>query len=164
MGEQSEKKLAKLEKKIAKEYTKAIKNYEKAIGYSPDFYEIHGSLGYALRKVGRFDESLAAYNESLRLNPSYGNAIEYRGEAYLGLNRIDDAKQAYMTLYQGDLALADQLLAAMVNWVASRREDAAGLDAATVEQFASWVDDRSELASYLRPADSTTSGHWAEST
>lgn len=161
-GETREKKLAKLQKKIGKEYDKSIKNYEKAIKYYPHFFEVHSSLGYSLRKVGRYDESLAAYNESLRINPSYGNAIEYRGEAYLGLNRIADAKDAYMVLFQSEPALADQLLTAMVEWVASRRSDAGGLDSEDVEQFADWVQQRGELASFVRPLDGGTSELWAE--
>ena len=119
--ETRDKQRAKLQKKIGKEYAKAIKNFEKAIEYFPDFYEVHGSLGYALRKVGRFDDSLAAYDASLKINPSYGDAIEYRGEAFLGLNRIDDAKQAYMVLFQDEPPLAKQLLTAMEEWVAARR-------------------------------------------
>lgn len=161
-SETSEKKLVKLEKKIEKEYNKAIKKFTKAIEYSPGYYEVHSSLGYALRKVGRFEESLAAYNASLRINPSYGNAIEYRGEAYLGLNRIADAKEAYMVLFQNEPALAEQLLTAMVEWVAWRRNDANGLDSTDVEQFADWVQQRSELASFVQPTDSETSDLWAE--
>lgn len=162
-GEKRERQLAKIHKKIDKEYNKSINDFEKAIVYFPHFFEVHGSLGYALRKVGRFEESLAAYNESLRINPDYGNAIEYRGEAYLGLNRIDDAKVAYMSLFQSDKALADQLLAAMDAWVTSRRENPDGLDAATVEQFADWVGQRSELASYIRHSDKAIAGLWAVS-
>lgn len=160
--ETREKQRAKLEKKIGKEYNKSIKKLEKAIEYSPNYYEVHSSLGYALRKVGRFEESLAAYNASLKINPSYGNAIEYRGEAYLGLNRIDDAKEAYIVLFQNEPALADQLLTAMEEWVASRRSDAEGLDSADVDQFADWVQQRGELASFVQPIDGETSERWAE--
>jgi len=140
--EASDKKLAKLHKKISKQYDRAIDDYEKAIGHYPRFYQAHSSLGYALRKIGRYEESLAAYNESLKINPYYDEAIEYRGEAYLGLNRIDEAKEAYMELFQNDRVLADQLMAAMLSWIAARRDDTGGLDAAVVEQFADWVDQR----------------------
>lgn len=162
INEQNDKKLAKLQKKIAKEYNKAIDDFERAIEYYPHFHEVHSSLGYALRKVGRFDESLLAYNTSLRINPSYGEAIEYRGEAYLGLNRLDDAKQAYMDLFQSDVALADQLLVAMIAWVTSQRDNPAGMESDIVEQFAAWVDQRNELASYVRPTDRTAPERWAE--
>jgi tetratricopeptide (TPR) repeat protein len=163
-GASSDKKLAKLEKKAAKEYGKAIKDYEKAIRYAPGYFEVHGSLGYALRKVGRYAESLDAYNESLRLNPSYGNAIEYRGEAYLGLNRIDDAKDAYMTLFNNEPALASQLLIAMSEWVVRHRDNAVEVDGTSVENFAVWVQQRTELASYTQPPTDAAAALWAEST
>lgn len=163
VGEKNEKKFAKLQKKIAKEYRKAIKDYEKATAYYPMLYQAHGSLGYALRKIERYEESLAAYNQSLEINPYYHDAIEYRGEAYLGLNRLDDAKAAYMQLFQENRPLADQLMGAMIAWVAARRVDAGGLDVSVVEQFAAWVDQRNTLASYIRPVDDTERSRWSGS-
>lgn len=161
--EANEKKLAKLRKKTAKEFQKAIDDFERAIKNNPRFYQAHSSLGFALRKVGRFEESLAAYNESLDINPYYGEAIEYRGEAYLGLNRLDDAKEAYMELFQSDRVLADELMAAMIAWVAARRDDAGGLDAAVINQFAEWVDQRNALASFVHPTDENADSRWIES-
>lgn len=161
--ETRDKKLAKLNKKIQKEYLKATDDFEKSIEHHSGYFEVHSSLGFALRKVGRFDESLAAYNTSLSINPEYGNAIEYRGEAYLGLNRIAEAKDAYMKLFNLDPALAEQLLTAMNEWVESRRVDPKGLDTTEVEQFATWVQQRTELASFVHPTDSETLARWAES-
>ena len=163
IAETNEKKFAKLKKKNTKEYNKAIDDFEKAIKYYPRFYQAHSSLGYALRKVSRFEESLAAYNESLEINPFYDQAIEYRGEAYLGLNRLDEAKEAYMDLFQNDRVLADKLIAAMIAWVAARRDDADGLDAVVIDQFAEWVDQRNTLASYIQPMGDATRDLWAES-
>ena len=163
IAETNEKKFAKLKKKNTKEYNKAIDDFEKAIKYYPRFYQAHSSLGYALRKVGRYEESLAAYNESLEINPFYDQAIEYRGEAYLGLNRLDEAKEAYMDLFQNDRVLADKLIAAMIAWVAARRDDADGLDAVVIDQFAEWVDQRNTLASYIQPMGDATRDLWAES-
>lgn len=161
--ETRDRKLAKINKKIQKEYLKATDDFEKSIEHFSGFYEVHSSLGFALRKVGRFDASLAAYNTSLGINPAYGNAIEYRGEAYLGLNRLADAKDAYMKLFSIDLALAGQLLTAMDEWVDSRRVDPKDLDRTVVEQFATWVHQRTELASFVRPTDKETLARWAGS-
>ena len=158
----NEKKLAKLQKKIAKEYARAIKDYEKSIGHYGRFYEAHNSLGYALRKVGRYEESLAAYNVAIKINPYFDQAIEYRGEAYLGLNRLDEAKEAYIDLFKNDRTLADQLMAAMIVWVADRREDAEGLASVVVEQFAVWVEQRGELASFVHPMDNDARSSWPE--
>ena len=159
----SDKKFAKLRKKIDKEYGRAVDDYEDAVGHYPRFYQAYSSLGYALRKLGQYEESLAAYNQSLEINPYYDEAIEYRGEAYLGLNRLDEAKGAYMELFQSDRVLAEQLMAAMLSWVAARRDDADGLDTAVVEQFAEWVEQRNELASYVQPINSDATGRWSES-
>ena len=93
----------------------------------------------------------------------YDEAIEYRGEAYLGLNRLNDAKTAYMQLFQFNRPLADQLIAAMTSWVAARRDDAGTLDAAVVEEFAAWVEERRSLASYIYPLDDTERSRWTES-
>jgi tetratricopeptide (TPR) repeat protein len=163
VDEKNEKKHVKLQKKTAKEYQKAIDDYEKAIGYYPMLYQAHSSLGYALRNVNRFEESLAAYNQSLEINPFYYEAIEYRGEAYLGLNRLDDAKAAYMELFQDNRPLADQLMAAMIAWVAARHDDTGGLDASVVDEFAEWVDLRNTLTSYIHPIDDTAGNHWSGS-
>lgn len=158
----NEKKLAKLQKKIAREYARAIKDYERSIGHYERFSEAHNSVGYALRKVGRYEESLAAYNVAIRINPYFDQAIEYRGEAYLGLNRLDEAKEAYIELFQNDRTLAEQLMAAMIVWVGDRRDDANGLESAVVEQFAVWVEQRSELASFVHPMNDAARFSWAE--
>jgi tetratricopeptide (TPR) repeat protein len=85
-GEEAEK----LAKKITKQYEKAATALRSAIDADPKMYQAHGSLGYALRKLEKYDEALAAYDQALALNPGYSEAIEYRAEAYLGLNRLED--------------------------------------------------------------------------
>jgi hypothetical protein len=51
----------------------------------------------------------------------------------------------------------------MNTWVESRRVDPKGLDATDIEQFAAWVQQRTELASFVRPPDDEASARWAES-
>ena len=142
---------AKDEKKKAKALDKAKRQYENARGYfaaalqrKADMYEAWNYVGYTSRKLGEYEKALQSYNEALRLNPSYAEAIEYRGEAYLGLNRIDDAKNAYMELFQSSRPLADQLMAAMQKYVSDRR--AAGNAAPEVDALAQWIDERSNIA------------------
>ena len=139
------------EKKKTKALDKAKRQYENARGYfasalqrKVDMYEAWNYVGYTSRKLGDYDKALQAYDEALRLNPSYGEAIEYRGEAYLGLNRIEDAKNAYMLLFQGQRPLADQLMVAMQKWVTDRK--AAGNAAPEVDALAQWIDERSNIA------------------
>jgi len=147
----------KREKKAAKQFEKAAKAFEKAIGYRADFYQAHSSLGYAYRKLGRYEESLAAYDRSLSLNPNYAQAIEYRAEAYLGLNRVEAAQDAYMELFRQQRDLADQLMVAMNQWVGARRDDPGELAADRIEAFATWVAQRAELAGQSQPVGAVSS-------
>ncbi len=155
------------DKKKTKAQDKARRQYENARGYfaaalqrKSDMYEAWNYLGYTSRKLGDYDKALTAYDEALRLNPSYGEAIEYRGEAYLGLNRIDDAKNAYMQLFQSSRPLADQLMAAMQKWVAERRS--AGNAAPEVDALAQWIDERSNIARQTASlaTDAPAEVHW----
>jgi tetratricopeptide (TPR) repeat protein len=139
------------DKKKTKAQDKANRQYENARGYfaaalqrKADMYEAWNYVGYTSRKLGDYGKALPAYDEALRLNPAYNEAIEYRGVAYLGLNRIDDAKNAYMQLFQSSRPLADQLMAEMQKWVAGRR--AAGNAAPEVDALAQWIDERSNIA------------------
>ena len=136
----------KLEAKAEKEYGKAIRAFRSATESDPSMHQAFSSLGYALRKTGQYEESLAAYNQALELEPGYTEAIEYRAEAYLGLDRLDDAKQAYMQLFREDRERADELMAAMQQWVEQRQTDPRGLDSGIIEEFSAWVEERSSVA------------------
>lgn len=50
-------------------------------------------IGHAWRRLGNYDESLKHYEAALALNPRNRGALEYLGEAYLDLGRVDDAVQ-----------------------------------------------------------------------
>ena len=144
-GEKSAKKLAKAQKA----YQKAIGRFRDALEQVADFHEAWSSLGYALRKTGQYQESLEAYDRSLAINPSYVEAIEYRGEAYLGLNRLEEAKGAYMQLFQMDRERAAELMTAMKRWLEERSKDAGELSPDVIESFATWVEERSELVAQV---------------
>lgn len=141
-----EKKRTKAEESAKKEYGKAKDDYEAAIKLDPENYQAQGALGYVLRRLGSFDASLEAYARALKIKPGFTPAIEYRGEAYLGLNRVDDAKADYMTLFASDRPHADQLAAAMKSWVEAHRKDPKGVDPAAVEEFSKWLGSRTEIA------------------
>jgi tetratricopeptide (TPR) repeat protein len=52
----------------------------------------HNLMGFAYRKLGDYPAALEAYDKALALNPYNRGALEYLGEAYLELDRPDDAK------------------------------------------------------------------------
>lgn len=141
-----QKKKDKASERALKQYGKAREYFVAAARTKPEMYEAWNYVGYTSRKLGEYDTALTAYGEALRLNPAYGEAIEYRGEAYLGLNRIEDAKAAYMTLFKDARPLADQLMAAMQKWVAVRRADTAAVAATDIDAFAQWIDERTNIA------------------
>jgi tetratricopeptide (TPR) repeat protein len=53
----------------------------------------HNLMGFAYRKLGDYPAALEAYDKALTLNPYNRGALEYLGEAYLELDRPDDAKE-----------------------------------------------------------------------
>ena len=139
-------KKAKAAEKAGKAYNKALENFTTAVGAQPDMVEAWNYIGFANRHLGAYAESLEAYDHALSLSPKYANAVEYRAEAYLGLNRIDDAKGAYMDLFRDARPLSDQLLAAMQKWVSERRQDAKGVAAPVIDAFEQWVNERGAIA------------------
>jgi tetratricopeptide (TPR) repeat protein len=141
-----EKERAKLENKAQKEFARAIAQFQEATQKNPSFYQASSDLGFVLRKTGQYDVALEYYARALSLAPNYTPAIEYRAEAYLGLDRVEDAKQAYMQLFSGDRAKADELFKAMKAWVDRRRSDPGKLSPDAVQDFATWLQDREEVA------------------
>ena len=137
---------AKLSAKTQKEYAKAIRAFRSATEADPQMYQAFSSLGYALRRTGQYEDSLAAYNEALELEPGYAEAIEYRAEAFLGLNRLAEAKEAYMQLFRDDRERAEELIIAMQRWAEERQTDPGELDPAAIDEFSVWVRDRAEVS------------------
>jgi len=133
-------------KQARKDYEGALKDFQTAVKLAPGNYRAHNNLGYSYRKLGNYARALESYEQALKLAPTFSEAIEYRAEAYLGLNRLDEAKQAYMQLFVSDRMTSHVLMKAMKAWVAKRRTDPAGVDAATLNAFDAWVQERDTLA------------------
>jgi Flp pilus assembly protein TadD len=133
-------------KQARKEYEAALKDFQTAAEASPDNYRAHNGAGYSLRKLGNFERALASYERALVLAPTSSEAIEYRAEAYLGLNRVDAAKQSYMHLFVHDRAASNVLMKAMKAWVEKRRARPAGVEPAVIDAFDAWVHERDTLA------------------
>jgi len=142
----SEKDRTKLEEKARKQFEKSISQFRSATEKNPRFHEAYSDLGFALRKTGDYAAALETYDHAIALSPTYSPAIEYRAEAYLGLDRVDDAKKAYMALFTSDRGRADELLGAMKGWVEKRRVEPGTLAPDAVQEFSGWVTMRDELA------------------
>lgn len=144
---------AKLGNKISKSYRSAAGSFKRAVRKNPMLHEAHSELGYCLRKQGDFEAALVAYDRALEIQPNYAEAIEYRAEAYLGLNRLDEVKQAYMTLFKGQSDQAPALLEAMQRWVAESDENGA-------EAFSAWVAERAEIAGQTKSVSQLKDADW----
>jgi len=130
---------------VLAQFREARVKFEEAARAAPDMKEAWNLIGYTSRRLGEYDRSLEAYEKALALNPDYPEAIEYRAEAYLALNRLDDAKAAYLTLFGSSRSTAKVLLEAMQQWVAERRKAPAGVSPEALEAFAQWVGERAAL-------------------
>lgn len=139
-------KAAKAHDKAQKAYHESLASFIDAVGADPKMYQAWNYLGFANRHLGNYSDALSSYAKALEINPNYPEAIEYRGEAYLGLNQIEAAKGAYMALFRDSRPLADELMTAMHHWADARRQDAQGLSLTDVEAFAKWMDERAAIA------------------
>jgi len=126
-------------------YGKALDSFKQAASLDFTMPEAWNYVGYSSRKLGKYDEALAAYEKALSLKPGYVDALEYRGEAFLGLNRISDAQQAYLDLYSGDRGLAGKLLGAMKGWLATQRSNPAAT-AINLDDVDKWIQERAQIA------------------
>jgi tetratricopeptide (TPR) repeat protein len=127
-------------------YASSLAKFKQAVDLDNNLHEAWNYVGYTSRKLGNYDDALAAYDKALALKPGYPDALEYRGEAYLALNRVADAQQAYLDLYAGNRALAGKLLTAMKGWVAAQRANPAGASAANVDELDKWIQERVQIA------------------
>jgi len=126
-------------------YSDAHAKFLEATERDPSLPEAWNNLGYTARKIGLNEDALVAYARALALRPNYPQALEYRGEAYLNLYRLDDAEQAYMDLFVTDRRVANDFLGVMRRWVAAEQSKS-GAHAAAVAELAKWVAERSQIA------------------
>jgi len=75
----------------AKNWDGVVTAMQKVVARRPWHDKAWTRLGYALRKQKRYNDSLEAYGKALALNPDQREALEYLGEAYLELDRLNDA-------------------------------------------------------------------------
>lgn len=67
----------------------ALARAESAVGPHPD---VLNYMGFASRKLGRFDEALAYYSQALSIEPTHLGATEYLGELYIEMGDLGRAR------------------------------------------------------------------------
>jgi tetratricopeptide (TPR) repeat protein len=132
--------------KLDDAYGKALEQYTEVLRNKNDMADAWSQVGYIHLHFGAFRESVDDYNHALALQPDLLVAIKYRGEAYLGIDHLDEAKAAYMDLFFHARPMADQLMVSMQGWLQSRRSTPNGVRPGEIDAFDQWLQERDGIA------------------
>ncbi len=132
--------------KLEDTYGKALDQFTEVLRNKNDMYDAWNQVGYVHLKFGAYREAIDDYNHTLLLKPDLTEAIQHRGEAFLGADRLDEAKAAYMDLFFHDRERADQLMLAMQAWLQRHRAAANGMRGADIDAFDKWLQERDGIA------------------
>lgn len=120
-------------------YAEARTRFQGAVEADPSQKQGWNMLGFTNRKLGDYEAAMVAYERALALDPAYYEAIEYRAEALLGLNRVEEAKAAHQQLLGLSPSYAATLRDAMQGWVKARRTNAQGVAGADIDALETWL-------------------------
>lgn len=139
-------KKAKAQQKLEDTYGRALEQYTEVLRNKSDMYEPWAKIGFIHLHFGAYRESIDDYNHALAMKPDLLEAIEGRGEAYMGVDHLDEAKAAYMDLFFHDRPRADRMMTAMQAWLQSHRASANGVRATDIDAFDKWLQEREGIA------------------
>ncbi|MEZ5933374.1 MAG: tetratricopeptide repeat protein [Alphaproteobacteria bacterium] len=80
------------------DWQSVIDHMSEVVEEKPWHDDAYSLLGFAYRKLGDFETSLANYDKALTLNPHNREALEYLGEAYLEMDRPERTEEVLATL------------------------------------------------------------------
>jgi len=139
-------KKAKAQSKLDDTYGRALEEFTEVLRNKNDMYDAWNKIGFIHLHFGAYRESIDDYNHTLALKPDLEEAIEHRGEAYMGIDHLDDAKATYMDLFFHARPLADRMMVTMQAWLQSHRASANGIRAADIDAFDKWLQERVGIA------------------
>lgn len=132
--------------KARDEYYRALDQFTEALSDNAEMVQAWSAVGYIHERLGAYREAIDDYDHVLKYKPDSNDSIERRAEAYMRLDRLDDAKSAYMDLYNHEPKLAAQLMLLMQQWLVNHRADAGGMRASSIDAFDAWVKERKKIA------------------
>ncbi len=88
-------------------WSQAVALFQKAVEQDSKNHKALNMLGFSLRRSGKYQEAIQAYNRALAIKPDYAQALEYRGKAHLGAGD----KRAALADYQKLVRLGSPLAA-----------------------------------------------------
>lgn len=80
---------------VENNFNGAIDGFLKAIELNPDDYLAHVSLGAALTRAGRAEESFAHFDKALEINPKYARAHHLRGLSHETVGNRQEALEDF---------------------------------------------------------------------
>jgi tetratricopeptide (TPR) repeat protein len=99
------------------EALEALQRAETAVGPHPD---ILNYMGFASRKLGRYEAALGYYEQALQLAPNHLGAIEYLGELYVQMGDLHRARSQLAQL-DGLCAYGCEQREELARWIDSAR-------------------------------------------
>lgn len=141
-----DKKKTKALAKASNLYDKALDRFEDAVAKDPGIVDAWNDIGFCNLHLGLYDDAVMAYANVLELKPGYSEAYENRAEAYLGLNKVAEAKSDYMRLFETARPLAGQLMTYMHHWIEERQRDPKGVSSEDLAGFVKWTEERAAIA------------------
>jgi tetratricopeptide (TPR) repeat protein len=139
-------KKAKAQSKLEDTYGRALEEFTEVLRNKNDMYDAWNKIGFIHLHFGAFRESIDDYNHALALKPDLPEAIQHRGEAFMGVDDLDRAKAAYMDLFFHARPLADEMMVTMQSWLQSHRASANGMRASDIDAFDKWLQEREGIA------------------
>lgn len=127
-------------------YYRALDMFTEALSNDAEMADAWNSAGYVHLRLGAYGESVDDYDHALKFKPDLPEAIAHRAEAYMRLDRLDEAQSAYMDLFNHARPLADQLMTTMQHWLEEHRQDPKGMRATQIDAFDQWIKERNKLA------------------
>jgi tetratricopeptide (TPR) repeat protein len=77
----------------AGDYQRALAPLQRVVQTDPRNADAWNYIGFSQRNLQHFDESLAAYQKALAINPDHRGANEYLGELYLKTGDLEKARE-----------------------------------------------------------------------
>lgn len=103
------------DKNAQKKFKHALESAQEAVHLDAKYYEAWNAIGYASRKLGKYDDALKAYETCLDIKPDYAPAREYLGEAYIELGQIEKARVQLVMLDHQNAADESKLLKSKID-------------------------------------------------
>lgn len=141
---ETDKERSKLKKRSRKAWESAAQQLQAALSQG-DMFEAYEPLGFAYRKLGKYDEAIKVHAMALGRDPDSMENFAGWADALVGLNQLGTATEKWASWAQEGSPRAPIMMEAIERWVAQRKADPAGLNPELVDRVAQWVDQQKAL-------------------